>query len=567
MRYPPFAVSLGLLGLSLVGSTARAAEESGEVNHGQVLFQQMCAVCHAAAPGMVGGQGPSLLGVIGRKAASTPNFNYTKALQDSGIVWDRKSLDRFLENPTTFVPGTNMVVVVANAPDRRDLIAYLGTLKAPAPGTVRRPEVDPNATDPNDWRHQSPGTKHHISADNLAAPYSTSAPGNNPTVVAQPSGAKLAVPAGFKVELFAKGLNGGRIVRVAPNGDIFIAETRANRIRVLRAADGATAPTADDIFAEGLDRPFGIAFYPNGAEPEWVYFANNNSVVRFPYRNGDLKARGKSETIVPKLSETTNGHSTRDIAFSKDGKRLFISVGSGSNVAEGEPKKSPEEIKQWDSEHARGAAWGSETLRANVLVTSPDGKDPVKIFAAGIRNPVGLAVEPVTGDLWTSTNERDGLGDNLVPDYVTSVKENGFYGWPWYYLGNHEDPRHKGARPDLAGQAIVPDVLIQAHSAALGVVFYTADSGPSVFPADYRGDLFVALHGSWNRNSRTGYKVVRAKLNDGKPTGEYEDFLTGFVADSRSVWGRPVGVAVAHDGALLVTEDGNGTLWRVSTTR
>jgi glucose/arabinose dehydrogenase len=356
-------------------------------------------------------------------------------------------------------------------------------------------------------------------------------------------------------------------VRVAPNGDIFIAETRANRIRVLRAADGATAPTADEIFAEGLDRPFGIAFYPNGAEPEWVYFANNNSVVRFPYRNGDLKARGKSETIVPKLSETTNGHSTRDIAFSKDGKRLFISVGSGSNVAEGEPKKSPEEIKQWDSEHARGAAWGSETLRANVLVTSPDGKDPVKIFAAGIRNPVGLAVEPVTGDLWTSTNERDGLGDNLVPDYVTSVKENGFYGWPWYYLGNHEDPRHKGARPDLAGKAIVPDVLIQAHSAALGVVFYTADSGPSVFPADYRGDLFVALHGSWNRNSRTGYKVVRAKLNDGKPTGEYEDFLTGFVADSRSVWGRPVGVAVAHDGALLVTEDGNGTLWRVSTTR
>ncbi|HTF43047.1 MAG TPA: hypothetical protein VK641_04060, partial [Terriglobales bacterium] len=160
-----------------------------------------------------------------------------------------------------------------------------------------------------------------------------------------------------------------------------------------------------------------------------------------------------------------------------------------------------------------------------------------------------------------------GLGDDLVPDYVTRVKAGGYYGWPWYYLGSHEDPRHKGVRPDLAGQATVPDVLLQAHSAALGLAFYTAEAGPSVFPADYRGDLFVALHGSWNRNSRTGYTVVRVKLQAGKPTGEYEDFLTGFVADGRSVWGRPVGVAVAHDGALLVTEDGNGTLWRVSTTR
>ncbi len=565
MRSPILRVFSPFLVFAGSATLAHAADDAGDVEHGRTLFLQACAVCHAPAPGTAG-QGPALGGVAGRRAASGPNFPYTKALTDSGLTWNAATLDRFLANPTTAVPGTNMVIVVPKAEDRRDLIAYLGTLKAPAGGAARGRGVDPTATDPNDWRHATPGAKHLISVEQLPAPYATSSAGNNPAVVRAPEDAKLAVPAGFKVELFAKGLNGGRIVHVAPNGDIFIAETRANRIRVLRAADGATAPTTDEIFADGLDRPFGIAFYSAGAEPQWVYFANNNSVVRFPYRNGDLKARGPAETIVPKLSDTTNGHSTRDIAFSKDGAQLFISVGSGSNVAEGTPRKSPEEIRQWEAENALGAAWGSETHRANVLVTSPDGRAPLKIFATGIRNPVGLAINPTTGDLWTSTNERDGLGDDLVPDYVTRVKAGGYYGWPWYYLGNHEDPRLKGLRPDLAGKATVPDVLLQAHSAALGIAFYTATSGASVFPAEYRGDLFVALHGSWNRNSRTGYKVVRAKLRDGRPTGEYEDFLTGFVVDSRSVWGRPVGVAVAHDGALLVTEDGNGTLWRVSTT-
>lgn len=568
MRPSHLAFWSGLAAFHLVGAIARAADGSGDANHGRIMFQQTCALCHTAGPGMLGGQGPSLVGVIGRKAAAAPNFNYTKALTESGLTWDVATLDRFLANPTTTVPGTNMVILVPKTEDRRDLIAYLATVRAPAGGMTRRgPAVDPNAIDPNDWRRDSPGTKHLILADQLPAPYSTSSSSNSPRVISRPADAKLSVPAGFKVELFAKGLNGGRIVRVAPNGDIFIAETRANRIRVLRAADGAATPVVDEIFADDLDRPFGIAFYPNGAEPQWIYIANNNSVVRFAYRNGNLKARGASETIVPTLSETTNGHTTRDIAFSKDGKRLFISVGSGSNVAEGASRKTPGEIKQWESANVRGAAWGSETHRADVLVTSPDGREPVKIFAAGIRNPVGLAIEPITGDLWTSTNERDGLGDDLVPDYVTRVQEGGYYGWPWYYLGNHEDPRHKGVRPDLAGQAIVPDVLLQAHSAALGIAFYAVDAGSAVFPADYRGDLFVALHGSWNRNSRTGYKVVRAKLQNGKPTGEYEDFLTGFVVDGRSVWGRPVGVAVAHDGALLVTEDGNGTMWRVSTTR
>ncbi len=211
-----------------------------------------------------------------------------------------------------------------------------------------------------------------------------------------------------------------------------------------------------------------------------------------------------------------------------------------------------------------GAAWDGETNRADILVTDPEGHQPLHTFATGIRNGVGIAVNPGTGDLWTSVNERDGLGDNLVPDYITRVKEGGFYGWPWYYMGNHEDPRKVGERPDLANKVIVPDVLVQAHSASLEMCFYPAASGVAAFPAEYHGDVFAAEHGSWNRTIRTAYKVIRVRLNHGVPTGEYDDFLTGFVVDNNSVWGRPVGVAVAHDGALLVTEDGGGTLWRVS---
>jgi glucose/arabinose dehydrogenase len=576
MRNPQLIIS-GLLALGLFGSAVHAAEPVANADRGRTLFQQSCAPCHAPAlgtPPLI--PGPTLVRVVGRKAAAVPDFNYTSALTNSGLTWDAATLDRFLANPMTEVPGTKMVVQVALAEDRRDIIAYLATMTTPATpaapvaGGQRRGRGrggDPNASDPNDWRNDSPGKNYRISADRLAEPYATPAGGNFPQVVPQPADGKLEVPPGFKVELFAKGFTNPRIVQVAPNGDIFIAETGANRIHLLRAPDGAAAPTTDEIFATGLNRPFGIAFYPSGPEPQWIYVANNNSVVRFPYRNGDLKARGASEIIVPQLSQTSGGHTTRDIAFSKDGKRLFISVGSSGNLPGGLQAKSQDELKQWETASALGAVWGGDTHRANVLVTSPDGHEPVKIFATGIRNPVSLAIEPATGDLWTSTNERDGLGDNLVPDYVTRVRESGYYGWPWYYLGNHEEPRLKGARPDLAGKATVPDVLLQAHSAALGIAFYTATAGSSVFPAEYRGDLFVALHGSWNRNSRTGYKVVRAKLLNGVPTGDYEDFLTGFVAPGVNVWGRPVGVAIAHDGALLVTEDGNGTIWRVSTTR
>lgn len=569
MSSPRVFVS-GVALLSVFAPLVRAAEPAvaGNVAQGEALFRQSCAVCHAAGPGTAGGQGPGIAGVFGKRAATNAVFPYTRALIDSGVVWNAASLDRYLTNPTLAIPGTNMVVIVPKPEDRRDIIAYLATLKPSADtgANTSRP-TSATASDAHDWRHAQPGVKHLITADALPAPFDSPSSRNNPAVVAAPPDAKLMVPAGFTVELFARGLNGPRLIHTAPNGDIFVAETRANRIRVLRAADGATTPTINEIFTDGLDRPFGMAFFPAGNDPQWVYFANNNSIVRFPYRNGDLKPRGPAETIVAKLSDTTNGHSTRDLAFSPDGRGMFIAVGSGSNVAENVPKKTPADARAWDAEHGRGAMWGAEFHRASVLVTDPEGGAPLKIFASGIRNPVGLAIEPVTGELWTSTNERDGLGDDLVPDYVSRVRENGYYGWPWYYLGNHEDPRHAGARPDLAGQAIVPDVLIQAHSAALGIAFYTATEGRAVFPADYRGDLFVALHGSWNRASRTGYKVVRVKLQNGRPTGEYDDFLTGFVVDQRAVWGRPVGVTVAHDGALLVSEDGNGTIWRVAGPR
>ncbi len=543
----------------------------GDADRGQVYFQQNCAICHSATLGpdntVIIKQGPSLVGVVGRPAGSSGHFNYSKAMRESGFTWDAATLDRFLVNPLVVLPGTTMPMPVPNETNRADLIAFLSTSKIPEGVTLKYQVVVATTvpgTNPNDWQRQAPGVQHHITVTDLPAPFATKSAGNGPQTVPQPANAALSVPPGFTVKKFAEGLNNPRLLRVAPNGDIFIAETGRNRIRVMRAADGAEAPSENQIFASGLDRPFGIAFYPLGDNPQWIYVANNNSVVRFPYRNGDLKAGGEPEIIVPKLADTTGAHTTRDVAFSRDGRRMFISVGSGSNIAEDLSKKTPDEIRAWEAENGLGAAWGNEAHRANILVTDPEGHQPLHPFATGIRNGAGLAVNQETGDLWVSTNERDGLGDDLVPDYVTRVKEGGFYGWPWYYLGNHEDPRHAGERPDLAGKAIMPDVLEQAHSASLEMTFYTATTGAAVFPAEYRGDAFVALHGSWNRTTRTGYKVARIRVEHGVPTGEYDDFLTGFVVDDHQVWGRPVGVTVAHDGALLVTEDGNGTMWRIS---
>jgi len=413
-----------------------------------------------------------------------------------------------------------------------------------------------------DWRADRPGMVRLIRPQDLPKPGATPASANVSDVVPRPPAAHLQVPAGFSIELFADGLNGPRQMRVAPNGDIFVAETRMGRIRLLRAADGSARPSFNDIYASGLRQPFGIAFYPAGNDPQWVYVADTDRIVRFRYHSGDLKAQGPAEIIVAELPHGF-GHSTRDIVFSQDGKRMLVSVGSASNDGEGMGREGMNRgaggASAWIAGHPLGASWGDEADRAAVLAFDPDGSHR-SLFASGIRNCVGLAIEPTTGDPYCSTNERDGLGDNLVPDYITRVREGAFYGWPWFYIGNHQDPRHAGERADLSGQVTAPDVLLQAHSASLGLTFYQGNA----FPAEFRGDGFAAEHGSWNRATLTGYKVIRIRLRDGVPTGEYEDFVTGFVINDSDVWGRPVGVATAHDGALLVSEDGNGTIWRVT---
>jgi glucose/arabinose dehydrogenase len=407
------------------------------------------------------------------------------------------------------------------------------------------------------WQGDAPGTVRLIRPEDLPQPGATPSSANVSRIVPRPDAAMPKVPDGFKIALFAEGLSGPRILRTAPNGDIFVAETRANRIRVLRPGTDGTKAATNEIFADHLNHPFGIAFFPNGPDPQWIYIANTDGIVRLPYHSGDLKASASPETIVANLPHGY-GHSTRDIAFTPDGKRMLVSVGSASNVGEGIGQPTGG-LTAWADAHPLGAAWGDETDRAAVLAFDPDGKNQT-LYATGIRNCVGLAIQPATGTPWCSTNERDGLGDDLVPDYVTRVKQGGFYGWPWFYIGAHQDPRLAGARPDLKDKITVPDVLLQPHSASLGLTFYEA----SQFPSDYRGDAFAAEHGSWNRSKRTGYKVVRIRLKDGVPTGEYQDFVTGFVVSDREVWGRPVGVTVAGDGSLLISEDGNGTIWRVS---
>jgi glucose/arabinose dehydrogenase len=406
-----------------------------------------------------------------------------------------------------------------------------------------------------DWRADRPGVRRLIRPRELPPPQPAQSVSNF-VRVAHRTDEKPLVPNGFAVTLFASGLTGPRLIRAAPNGDIFVAESRAGRISILRA-DGGTA-AKKSVFASGLNYPFGIAFYPPSAEPQWVYVAESGAVLRFPYRSGDLSPRGEAQTIVPRLP--TGGHATRDIAFSPDGATLYVSVGSGSNDAEGMSRLSGASLQNFIADHPLGATWGNETDRADVLTFDPQGKNK-KVFATGIRNCVGMAVAS-DGTLWCSTNERDGLGDDLPPDYVTRVRAGAFYGWPWYYIGGHEDPHHRNERPDLKDKIAVPDVLIAAHSASLGMAIY--DGGQ--FPADYRGSIFAAQHGSWNRSKRTGYKVVRVIMKDGAPTGEYEDFVTGFVINDTTVWGRPVGVTVDNDGALLVSEDASGTIWRVSYT-
>lgn len=388
-----------------------------------------------------------------------------------------------------------------------------------------------------DAKDLKPGEFRKITVGDLPEP--TQGTPNFARPVPRPEGALPLAPPGFKVELYAHdGLKAPRQIRRAPNGDLFLAETNSGEIKVVR--DNKGKPEIS-VFATGLQRPFGINFYPEGANPKWVYVGNTGSLVRFPYKVGDLKASGAPETLINDLPPNGN-HFTRDVVFSKDGKRMFVSVGSADNVSD---------------------TSASQEHRANILEYTPEGKF-VQIYASGIRNPVGLGINPITGEVWCSVNERDNLGDNLVPDYITSVKEHGFYGWPWFYIGKHEDPRAKLLRPadKTIDSVIVPDVLLQPHNASLGLTFYDGKQ----FPKEYSGDLFAAEHGSWNRANISGHEVVRVPLEKGKSSGMYEDFLTGFVTADGKPWGRPVGVVTGKDGSLYVTDDGAAAIWKVTYT-
>lgn len=567
MRSP---AALLALGVTLLANNVPARAADAEA--GKRVFQRQCTVCHTGEPGDSGGaQGPSLIGLYGRRAASDPAFSYTKALQDSNLAWDAATLDRFLASPTAVVPGSAMVVAVHDKRDRENLIAYLRNVAAAAggssAGTAPAP-ASPTAAmkrmaGEDDWKQDKPGRVHRIDPAALPPPFNSPAARNVAKLIPQPANAQLSLPPGFKISVFARNLVGPRRMLVASNGDIFVTETRAGRISSLHPTQDSSAAGGAQVFAPGLRQPFGIALYPDATNPKWLYVAETNRVVRYAYRTGDLTARAAPEIVVPELPSGT-GHFTRDIAFSADGRRLFVSVGSASNVAEEMSKKAPAQIREWESGHGLGAAWDEEEDRAAVLEFDVDSRKPARIFATGIRNCVSLATEPHTGDLWCTTNERDNLGDDLVPDYSTRVRAGAFYGWPWYYMGSNEDPRLKGDRPDLAGKAIVPDVPYQAHSAALNLTFYTATSGRSAFPAEYVGDAFATFHGSWNRALRTGHKIVRVRMKNGIPTGEYDDFLTGFIVDDGDVWGRPVATAVLHDGSLLLSDDAANVIYRIS---
>jgi glucose/arabinose dehydrogenase len=387
-----------------------------------------------------------------------------------------------------------------------------------------------------DYRSEVPGTVHRISVPDLPPPYATRSAANGPSVVARPANAWPVAPRGFKVELLATGLKGPRVMRAAPNGDVFIAESDGGRISVLRGITAQGRPQRMEVFAGGFKHPYGIAFYPPGPDPKWLYVGDAAAVVRLPYQSGQLRAVGSPQPIAD-LPE--GGHWTRDLQFSKDGATLFVAVGSASNVD--------------DPDTA-----AHEAQRADILAVDPDGTHR-RVYAWGLRNASGLAVGP-NGELWCVVNERDGLGDNLVPDYITQVKAGGFYGWPWWYIGAHQDPRHEGKHPELAAVTIVPDVLLQPHGAPLQIAFYQGTQ----FPQEYRGDLFATEHGSWNRSMRAGYEVIRVPIDGrGHAKGEYQDFVTGFVVDDDHVWGRPVGLAQAPDGSLLISDDASNSIWRV----
>lgn len=506
------------------------AGQNAAVTAGTALYATYCGSCH---------------GVTGQGTGNIPPLSEgpTQTAPEGEVFW-------FITTGSVNngMPAWGML----SEQQRWEIIGYLKSLKTSL-GEPKNPveiarltPVATNAPPPQppftDFRYEEPGKVRKIEPQILPAPYATEASSNGPKLVARPNDAWPKAPAGFTVEQYATGLDNPRLIHTAPNGDIFLAESSSGKIKLFRGTTREGKPKETSVFATSLNRPYGIAFYPPGDNPQWVYIGNTDSVIRFPYLNGDLTARGPSEHI----ADLPHGgsHWTRDIQFSPDGKHMFVGVGSSSNIDD--PDTTP-----------------AEKNRADILEFNPDGSD-MRVYAYGIRNAGGgLAIHPVTKELWCSVNERDGLGDNLVPDYITHVQEGGFYGWPWWYIGGHQDPRHPSKHPELKDKAIIPDVLLQPHFASLELTFYEGLQ----FPIEYRGDIFASEHGSWNRSVRTGYEVIRVPMHHtGQASGEYEDFLTGFVVDNGHVWGRPVGVTVAPDGSLLVTDDGSNSIWRVSYT-
>jgi glucose/arabinose dehydrogenase len=498
---------------------------------GKALYMRNCLACHGKTLQGTGNV-PSLVdGKLKGVTAGEVFWFVTKGDKDNGMPsW------AFLEEEKRWQVVTYVEAMASVKP-------AAGPTSAPVQEvTGMKVKGAPPVAPFTDFRFEKPGTTRKITVSDLPQPYATDSSNNGAELVARPADAWPVAPAGFKVEMFAAGLENPRLLRTAPNGDIFLAESDPGRIRVFRGMTSDGKAEQMQVFASGLKHPYGIAFYPPGPDPQWIYIGNTNEVIRFAYHNGDLKASGAAQHIAD--LPAGGGHWTRAVDFSADGKKMFVAVGSGSNVDD--PDTHP-----------------AEKDRADILVCDP-ASCQLKVYAYGIRNAGGgIRVNPQTGELWCSVNERDALGDNLVPDYITHVEEGGFYGWPWWYIGAHQDPRHKGKHPELKDKALVPDVLLQPHNASLEFTFYDGKQ----FPAEYTGELFASEHGSWNKSVRVGYEVIRVPLHGtGHATGEYQDFLTGFVLPDGHVWGRPVGITVAPDGSLLVSDDGSGSIWRVSYT-
>jgi glucose/arabinose dehydrogenase len=496
---------------------------------GKQLYARNCASCHGQT-GKGTGNVPSLVdGKLTSVKSGEVFWFITRGDKENGMP----SWEALPEN------------------QRWQIVTYVKSIESsrgsqhastPVPVDVSTSKLNAPASPPpfTDFRYEKPGTAHKITVNDLPKPYTTKSAENGPNLVARPQNVWPLAPEGFKVDLYASSLDNPRTLRTAPNGDIFLAESDPGKILVYRGMGSDGKPQQSGTFATGLKRPYGLAFYPAGADPQYLYVGNEREVVRFPYHTGDLKASGTPEHVADLPG--SSGHWTRSVVFSQDGKKMFVAVGSGSNIDD--PDTS-----------------SREKHRADILWCDP-ANCTLQVYAYGIRNAGGgLAINPQTGELWCSVNERDGLGDNLVPDYITHVQEGGFYGWPWWYMGGHQDPRHAGKHPELKDKVIVPDVLLQPHNASLELTFYEGKQ----FPDEYKGEIFASEHGSWNKSVRVGYEVIRVPLHQsGDASGEYEDFLTGFVLPDGNVWGRPVGITVAPDGSLLVSDDGSNSVWRVS---